>query len=224
MLGKITKNENAPSGEIHEDKVSLGGKPKGKTSSGGNPKDKTPSGRKFEGITTSREKHKEKHKEKKGESQGSFKSHLKDDKKKKMMQKIVYYETNTSSPSTSGAESTSSKHQECKLVNKIPFRYPNIPKHTPLFLITLGKPAQFDDEDYSWWSVKMKSHLSSLHPSIWDVVDLGMVLPEIEDEDYNSDEVAQIIHFNSQATIVLLVSLCREEYNKVNVQQTTKEI
>jgi hypothetical protein len=41
----------------------------------------------------------------------------------------------------------------------------------------------------------------------------------VGDEDYDSDEATQIKHFNSQATSILLASLCREEYNKV-----TKEI
>jgi hypothetical protein len=78
----------------------------------------------------------------------------------------------------------------------------------------LGKPPQFDGDDYSWWSVKMKSHLNSLHPSIWDVIELGMKISEIGDEDYDSDEAAQIIHYNSQATTTLLASLCREEYKR----------
>jgi exonuclease III len=83
---------------------------------------------------------------------------------------VVYYETNTSSPSTSGAKHTSSKRQERKPVNQIHHRYPRIPKHTQLFFVPLGKQPQFDGEDYSWWSVKTRSHLSSLHPSIWDVI------------------------------------------------------
>jgi hypothetical protein len=33
---------------------------------------------------------------------------------------------------------------------------------------------------------------------------------ESGDEDYDSDKVAQIRHFNSQATSILLASLCRE--------------
>jgi hypothetical protein len=32
----------------------------------------------------------------------------------------------------------------------------------------------FDGEDYSFWIHKMRSHLFSLHPSIWDVVENGM--------------------------------------------------
>jgi hypothetical protein len=37
----------------------------------------------------------------------------------------------------------------------------------------------------------------------------------VGNEDYDSDEATQIKHFNSQATSILLASLCREEYNKV---------
>jgi hypothetical protein len=57
----------------------------------------------------------------------------------------------------------------------------------------------------------MRSHLYSLHSSIWGIVDVGMKLPKIRGEDDDSDEASQIIHRNSQATTVLLASLCREE-------------
>jgi hypothetical protein len=46
----------------------------------------------------------------------------------------------------------------------------------------------------------------------------------VGDEDYDSDEAAQIRHFNSQATSILLASLCREEYNKVQGLKNAKEI
>jgi hypothetical protein len=46
----------------------------------------------------------------------------------------------------------------------------------------------------------------------------------VGDEGYDSDEVAQIRHFNSQATTILPASLCREEYNKVQGLKSTKEI
>jgi hypothetical protein len=59
----------------------------------------------------------------------------------------------------------------------------------------------------------MRHHLTSLHASIWDIVEFGAQVPTIGDEGYDSDEVAKIRHFNSQATTILLASLCREEYN-----------
>jgi hypothetical protein len=49
-------------------------------------------------------------------------------------------------------------------------------------------------------------------------------VPSPGDEDYDSDEVAQIRHFNSQATTILLASLSREEYNKVQGLKSAKEI
>jgi hypothetical protein len=67
------------------------------------------SGKKNEGKTPTKEVG-DKHKEDKEESASSIKSHKKGDKKKKKMKKVVYYETDSSTPSTCDAESTSSKH------------------------------------------------------------------------------------------------------------------
>jgi hypothetical protein len=140
------------------------------------------------------------------------------------MKKVVYYETDSSSPSTSGAESTSSKRQERKKYSKMPLRYPRIPKHAPLLLVPLGKPLYFDGEDYCMWSDKMRHHLTSLHESIRDIVEFGAQAPKVGDKDYNSIEAAQIRHFNSQASSILLASLCREEYNKVQGLKSAEEI
>jgi hypothetical protein len=70
----------------------------------------------------------------------------------------------------------------------------------------------------------MRHHLTSLHSSIWDIVEFGAQVPSMGDEAYDSDEVAQIQHFESQATTILLASLCREEYNKVQGLKSAKEI
>jgi hypothetical protein len=74
------------------------------------------------------------------------------------------------------------------------------------------------------WSDKMRHHLSSLHESIWDFVDFGAQAPQIGDEDYDSDEATQVRHFNFQATSILLGSLCRVEYKKVQGLKSSKEI
>jgi hypothetical protein len=146
--------------------------------------------------------------------------------KKKKMKKVVYYETDSSSPSTSGSDtpSVTSKHHERKKFSKIPLRYPRISKCTPLLSVPLGKPPVFDGEDYCMLSDKMRHHLTSLHASIWNFVEFGAQEPSVGDEGYDSDEVAQIRHFNSQATTILLASLSREEYNKVQGLKSAKEI
>jgi hypothetical protein len=69
----------------------------------------------------------------------------------------------------------------------------------------------------------MRHHLTSLHKSIWDIVEFGAQASQVGDEDYDSDEAAQIRHFNSQATSILHASLCREEYNKVQVLKMPKK-
>jgi hypothetical protein len=159
------------------------------------------------------------------EESSSNKTHQKGDKKKKM-NKVVYYETDSSSPSTSSSSDSSvaSKRHESKKYSKMPLRYPCISKRAPLLFIPLGKPPYFDGEDYCMWSDKMKYHLTSLHASIWDIVEFGAQVPNVGDEGYDSDEVTQIRHFNSQATTILLTSLCQEEYNKVQGLKSTKEI
>jgi hypothetical protein len=163
-------------------------------------------------------------KKKKG-SPSRTKMHKSGEKKKKM-KKVVYYETDSSSPSTSRSDAAfvTSKRQELKKYSKIPLCYPHIPRHTPLLSVPLGKLPTFDGEDYSRWSDMMKYHLTSLHKSIWDVVEFGVQVPSVGDEDYDEDEVAQIEHFNSQATTILLQSLSREEYNKVQGLKSTKEV
>jgi hypothetical protein len=172
------------------------------------------------GRTLSRESG-NKHKE---ESSSSIKSHRRGDKKK-MMKKVVYYETDSLSPSTSSSESsTTSKRHERKKYNKMPLRYPRISKRAPLLYVSLGKPPYFDGEDYCMWSDKMRHHLTSLHESIWDIVEFGGKAPKVGDKDYDSDEAAQIRHFNSEAMSILLAYLCREEYNKVQGLKSAKEI
>jgi hypothetical protein len=133
------------------------------------------------------------------------------------MKKVVYYETDSSSPSTSDSDapSVTYKRHEHKKFSKIPLRYPRISKCTPLLSVPLGKPLVFYGEYYCMWSDKMRHHLTSLHSSIWDIVEFGAQVPSVGDEGYDSDEVAQIRHIDPQATNILLASLCREEYNKV---------
>jgi hypothetical protein len=87
------------------------------------------------GESHNKENKKEKKKEKKT---SSHKSHRSGDKIKKM-RKVVYYETDTSSPSTSGSDAPSitSKRHERKKFSKIPVHYPRTSRHTPLLSVPL---------------------------------------------------------------------------------------
>jgi hypothetical protein len=43
------------------------------------------------------------------------------------------------------------------------------------------------------WSDKMRHHLTSLHESMWNIVEFGVEVPTVGDDGYDSDEVALTI-------------------------------
>jgi hypothetical protein len=66
----------------------------------------------------------------------------------------------------------------------------------------------------------MRSHVFSLHPSIWEIMENGMHFDSMD----NPVNINEQIHKNAQATTVLLASLCRDEYNKVSGLDNAKQI
>jgi hypothetical protein len=66
----------------------------------------------------------------------------------------------------------------------------------------------------------MCSHLFSLHPSIWEILENGMHFDSTD----NPVCINEQIHKNAQATTVLLASLCTDEYNKVSGLDNAKQI
>jgi hypothetical protein len=143
----------------------------------------------------------------------------KDGKKNRRIKKIVYYDSDKSSSSQRADDYDEKK----KPVNSnFSFDYSRIPynSNAHLLSIPLGKPPHFDGEDYNFWSHKMRSHLFSLHPSIWEIVENGMQFDSTDNPVFINEQ----IHKNAQATTVLLASLCRDEYNKVSGLDNAKQI
>jgi hypothetical protein len=66
----------------------------------------------------------------------------------------------------------------------------------------------------------MRSHLFSLHPSIWEIVENGMHFDSTDSAMFINEQM----HKNAQATTVLLASLCRDEYHKVSGLDNAKRI
>jgi hypothetical protein len=94
----------------------------------------------------------------------------KNEKKKRRIKKIIYYDSDASfsSPRDDDDDDSSKK----KPVNQnYYFDYSRISfnSNAHLLSIPLAKPPHFDGEDYSFWSHKMRSHLFSLHPIIWEI-------------------------------------------------------
>jgi hypothetical protein len=144
------------------------------------------------------------------------------DRKKRRIKMIIYYDSNTSSSSPNDDDDDDSSTKK-KMVNQnYYFDYSHIPynSNAHLLSIPLGKPPHFDGEDYYFWSHKMRSHLFSLHPSIWQVVENGMYF----DSNDNAIFIHEKIHKDAQTITVLLASLCRDEYNKVSGLDNAKQI
>src|SRR5687768_13109711 len=147
----------------------------------------------------------------------------KDGKKKKTrrIKEIVYYDD--SDESSSSQKDDDNDYEKKKTINSnFSFDYSRIPhsSNAHLLSIPLGKPPHFDGEDYGFWSHKMRSHLFSLHPSIWEIVVSGMKFDSLDSPLFINEQ----IHKNAQATTVLLASLCRDEYHKVSGLDNAKQI
>jgi hypothetical protein len=104
-------------------------------------------------------------------------SHKKrDGNKKRRIKKIIYYhnDASSSSPRDDDDEDSSSKKKTDN--QNYSFDYSRIPynSNAHLLSIPLGTP-HFDGEDYSFWSHKMRSHLFSLHPSIWELLKMECI-------------------------------------------------
>jgi hypothetical protein len=99
-----------------------------------------------------------------------------DGKKKRHIKKIIYYDSDTSSSSPRDDDDEDSSSKKKTVNQNYSFDYSRIPynSNAHLLSIPLGKPPHFDGEVYSFWSHKVDSHLFSLHPSIWEIVENGM--------------------------------------------------
>jgi hypothetical protein len=98
-------------------------------------------------------------------------SHKKKDGKKKRR-----YDSDASSSSPKDDDDDDSSSKKKTVNQNYSFDYSRMPynSNAHLLSIPLRKPPHFDGEDYSFWSHKMRSHLFSLHPSIWEIVENGI--------------------------------------------------
>jgi hypothetical protein len=100
----------------------------------------------------------------------------KEGKKNRHIKKIIYYDSDASSSSVRDDDDEDSSSKKKTVNQNYSFDYSHIPYNlnAHLLYIPLDKPPHFDGEDYSFWSHKMRSHLFSLHPIIWEIMENGM--------------------------------------------------
>jgi hypothetical protein len=95
------------------------------------------------------------------------------------------------------ASSTKSKGTE---FNKVQFNYYRsfIPNFS---LAQLGKLPTLSELNNDEWADKMKSHLIDVHPSLWEIVNIGMYKPTQGEE--MTSEMMQEVHCNAQVVSII---------------------
>jgi hypothetical protein len=107
-------------------------------------------------------------------------------------------------------------------LQQVPHNYAQSQYPTSQFqLVRLEKAPFLDGTDYPKWSYDMKMHLYGLHPSIWEVMVVGLTSPM---NGIPTTEEAQDYFRNAQAMRVTKSSLYAQEFNKVRNIEGAKKI
>jgi hypothetical protein len=99
--------------------------------------------------------------------------------------------------------------------------YNNMLSSTTYTSIPVGKSPYFDGTSYNQWKHCIKNYLYSISPEVWQVICDDVEFPD-EDEQPTSDEL-QKIHHNAQAISILTSSIDKEEFNRVDGLDVTKD-
>ncbi|WVZ99242.1 hypothetical protein U9M48_044570 [Paspalum notatum var. saurae] len=144
---------------------------------------------------------------------------------KKMTKKLVAkVEKKMEKKSESTSSPKKSKSSSNKKFTQIPFDYSSLTNapSSNFTSVPIGKAPILDRLNYAYWASDMKMHLISLHPSLWEIVVVGVNIPN-KDELITS-EMMQDLHRNAQAVRILNNGLSEEEHRKVKGMEIAKEI
>jgi hypothetical protein len=106
--------------------------------------------------------------------------------------------------------------------NYMSFNYNNMPTSTAYTFVPIGKALRFDGSNYNQWKNCMENYLYSLHPEVCQVICDGADF--LEDDEQPTPDQLQKIYRNAQAISVLTSSLDKEEFNRVDDLDLTKDI
>jgi hypothetical protein len=102
------------------------------------------------------------------------------------------------------------------------FNYNNSPISTAYTFAPIGKAPCFNGTNYNQWKHYMKNYLYSISPEVWHVVCDGVDFLD-EDEQPTLDQL-QKIHCNAKVISILISSVDKEEFNRVDGLDMTKDV
>jgi hypothetical protein len=106
--------------------------------------------------------------------------------------------------------------------NSMSFNYDNIPSTTAYTSIPVGKAPYFDVTCYNQWKYCIKNYLYFISSEVCQIVCDGVDFPD-EDEQPTTNQL-QKIHRNAQTISILIVSIDKEEFNRVDSMNVTKDV
>ena len=83
-------------------------------------------------------------------------------------------------------------------------------------------PPLFDDTNYAYWKVCMRTFLQSLDEKVWQVVDIGWTKPKEAPAEWDDAKI-KVENFNSRALNALFSAVTNEEFKMVSSIEIVKE-
>ena len=73
----------------------------------------------------------------------------------------------------------------------------------------------FDDTNYAYWKVRMRTFLQSLDEKVWQIVNIGWTKPKEAPVDWDDAKI-KTTNFNSRALNALFSAVMNEEFKKIS--------
>ena len=83
-------------------------------------------------------------------------------------------------------------------------------------------PHLFDDTNYAYWKVRIRTFLQSLDEKVWQAVEIGWTKPKEASADWDDAKI-KAANFNTRALNALFSAVTNEEFKKISSTETTKE-
>ena len=83
-------------------------------------------------------------------------------------------------------------------------------------------PPLFDDTNYAYWKVCMRTFLQSLDEKVWQAVEIGQTKPTEAPADWDNAKI-KAANFNSRVLNALFNAVMNEEFKKISSTETAKE-
>jgi hypothetical protein len=88
--------------------------------------------------------------------------------------------------------------------------------------VPLGKLPTLSELNYDKWADKMKSRLLYVHPTLWEIMNIGVCKPSLGEE--MTPKMMQDVHRNAQAVSIIKGIFSVEEYCMVQGRDDAHDI